>query len=35
MPERGWMGDLAKCHAVCTDFVKEFPEQFEKEYWIN
>jgi hypothetical protein len=35
MPELGWMGDLAKCHAVCTDFVKEFPEQFEKEYWIN
>jgi hypothetical protein len=35
MPERGWMGDLTKCHAVCTDFVKEFPEQFEKEYWIN
>ena len=35
MPERGWMGDLKKCHAVCTDFVKEFPKQFEKEYWIN
>ena len=35
MPERGWMGDLKKCHAVCTDFVKEFPQQFEKEYWIN
>lgn len=35
MPERGWMGDLTKCHAVCTDFVKEFPERFEKEYWIN
>ena len=35
LPERGWMGDLKKCHAVCTDFVKEFPEQFEKEYWIN
>ena len=35
MPELGWMGDLTKCHAVCTDFVKEFPEQFEKEYWIN
>lgn len=29
MPERGWMGDLTKCHAVCTDFVKEFPEHFE------
>jgi len=35
LPERGWMGDLTKCHAVCTDFVKEFPEQFENEYWIN
>ena len=35
LPERGWMGDLKKCHAVCTDFVKEFPQQFEKEYWIN
>ena len=35
MPERGWMGDLTKCHAVCTDFVKEFPEKFEKEYLIN
>lgn len=35
MPELGWMGDLTKCHAVCTDFVKEFPEQFENEYWIN
>ena len=29
MPELGWMGDLTKCHAVCTDFVKEFPEHFE------
>lgn len=29
LPERGWMGDLKKCHAVCTDFVKEFPTQFE------
>lgn len=35
LPERGWMGDLTKCHAVCTDFVNEFPEQFENEYWIN
>ena len=35
MPERGWMGDLTKCYAVCTDLVKEFPEQFENEYWIN
>jgi hypothetical protein len=35
MPERGWMGDLTKCYAVCTDFVKEFPEQFEQEYWLN
>lgn len=35
MPERGWVGDFTKCHAVCTDFVKEFPEKFEKEYLIN
>jgi|688.fasta_scaffold720145_2 hypothetical protein len=35
LPEHSWVGDLTKCHAVCTDFVKEFPEQFEEEYWIN
>jgi hypothetical protein len=35
LPEKGWVGDFTKCHAICTDFVKEFPEQFENEYWIN
>jgi len=35
MPERGWLGDLTRCHAVCTDYVTEFPEKFENEYWIH
>ena len=35
LPERGWLGNLERCHAVCTDFVTEFPEQFENKYWIK
>lgn len=29
MPELGWLGDVDRCKAVCTDFVHEWKSQYK------
>lgn len=29
LPEQGWLGNIKKCHGICTDFVYKFEKEFK------